>query len=706
MSGIDEGLLKVFLEEVDELTTDLEEALMELDDNREDTDLINRIFRSLHTIKGSSGMYGFDNLSKFLHNIETIYDKIRNAELKVNKNLIDITLKAKDFVRELVSNNDQYDQGKFNNIIQSFKSFAGEEDTPKSEKPKNIDSAVKENKESPKNIFRIRFKPSQNIFFTGTNPISLIDELKHLGESYIFAYNKDLPSPEYFDPEKCYIYWDILLLTDKKINDIKDVFIFVEDESDIKIDLIEDESEIPDFSDADTRKLGEILVEKGDITYDDLNSIFSYKKKIGEELIEKGLVSGSNIKSALLEQELVKKQKEIKKETLTTSSVRVSSDKLDKLVDLVGELVIAQTRLEQLANNLGNSKLNNITEEIERLSLDLRQTTLGIRMVQIGSSFGKFRRIVRDLSSEMGKKVEFITIGEETELDKTVIEKLNNPLVHILRNSIDHGIEPPEDRISKGKSEKGKVILKAEHSGGNVIITISDDGKGINVDKVIEKAEKLNLISTKNISKDEALYLIFHPGLSTAEKITNVSGRGVGMDVVRQDISSLRGEVKISSEQGKGTSIKIILPLTLAIIEGLIFKIKDNSFIIPLSFINECIEYRRVEYLNKYKGNFVDIRGKLIPFVVFRDYFKIQGERPDIEQIIIVSLGDEIIGLAVDEIIGQQQIVIKNLGSIFKNIRAISGAAIQGDGTMALIVDISGLISEVKSLNMLDETVS
>ena len=358
-------------------------------------------------------------------------------------------------------------------------------------------------------------------------------------------------------------------------------------------------------------------------------------------------------------------------------------------MDLVGELVTAQARLTQFASEQNDPRLQAISEEIERLSDELRDNTLGIRMLPIGTTFSRFKRLVRDLSQELGKRIVLETHGEDTELDKTVIERLSDPLVHLLRNSIDHGIESPETRIARGKNPEGRIVLSAEHSGGEVLIRIIDDGAGIDPDRVRAKAVEKGLIAPDALISDkDALMLIFAPGFSTAEKITNVSGRGVGMDVVKRNIDALRGRVSLDSVPGEGTTVSVRIPLTLAIIDGLQVQVGESYFIMPLAAVEECVELIRQD---GERAAFINLRGQMVPWVSLRTNFDIPGERPPIEQVVVCNSQSSRVGIVVDRVIGEHQTVIKSLGKVYRDVRGISGATIKGDGSMALILDIAAL---------------
>ena len=696
---------EAFREEAYELLGDLETSLLALEEAPDDMELIQRIFRDMHTIKGSGAMFGFDDIAHFTHEIETVYDKVRDGKMSVSKELINLTLQAKDQIRLML---DITPHGKgsqepiLQETIQAFKELAQEDGgvasppSPTSVSPWASPSPIKEVSAPGMATYRIRFKPSPGIFLTGTNPLFLLDELRSLGECKIAAQLGAIPCLDDINPERCYTSWDIILTTDKEMDVIKDVFIFVEGDCDLTIDQIDNAREID--PEPDYKKLGQILTERGDITEEALQGALKEKKYIGEMLVEKGLVTSDKVESALIEQRHMRKMRErtqAKDEGI--SSIRVPVEKLDILVNLVGELVTVQARLTQTGSGLHNAELASIAEEVERLTAELRDTTLNVRMLPIGTIFGKFKRLVHDLSQELGKEIELATDGAETELDKTVIEKLNDPLVHLIRNSIDHGIESPDARISAGKTATGTIRLSAVHSGAHVIIRIQDDGKGLDKEAILSKAIEKGLAHPgTDLSDKEAFNFIFFPGFSTAERVTGISGRGVGMDVVKKGIDALRGTIDISSRQGAGTTVTIKLPLTLAIVEGLVVKIGDGNFVLPLSTVEECVELTREDVKKSHGRNIANIRGEIVPYIRLRREFKIAGQTPPIEQIVVAGVNGNRIGFVVDKVIGGHQTVIKKLGNIYKNVEAISGATILGDGTVALIVDVAKVAKNVE----------
>ncbi len=468
---------------------------------------------------------------------------------------------------------------------------------------------------------------------------------------------------------------------------IRDVFIFVEGDCTLTIDIIDTE-----------KRVGEILVERGDVQGEEVSEALSEQKRLGEILVDKGITTSGRVESALAEQEHVRKARErsqAKDEGI--SSIRVPADKLDVLVNLVGELVTVQARLSQAASLLNHAELASVAEEVERLTGELRDNTLNIRMLPIGTTFSRFKRLVRDLSRELGKDIELTTDGEETELDKTVIERLNDPLVHLIRNSIDHGIEAPGEREALHKPKTGNIHLSAAHCGAQVVIRIKDDRKGLDREAILAKAVERGLAAPNSECGDKEVFdFIFKPGFSTAREVTNVSGRGVGMDVAKRAIDALRGTIDMASEKGKGTTVTVRLPLTLAIVEGLLVALGADNFVLPLSIVEECVELTRNNAEKSHGRKIANIRGEIVPYIRLRDEFNIDGESPPTEQIVVVSLNSRRIGLVVDKVVGEHQTVIKNLGRLYKDVEAVSGATILGDGTVALIVDAAKVLKHVE----------
>lgn len=690
---------QAFKEEAYELLAELENSLLELEENPNDMELIGRVFRAMHTIKGSGAMFGFDDIATFTHEVETVFDLVRNNKIPVTKTLVNLTLSARDQIKSMLdaSNGDGIvDESLSAKVIAGLRSLLPQENNQEGSIRLSDQSSVSSSQSLRGNqpngnvTYRIRFIPSQEVLCNGTNLIGLLNELRDLGSCRIVAQTVNIPVLSELNPEGCYIFWDVILTTASGIDSIKDVFIFVEDDCELKIDIIDDGGQLG--GDSSYKKLGEILVERGDLDENDLEEILASQKRLGDLLIDKGLVPPQKVDSALIEQEYVKEVRQERQNQEVAASIRVPAEKLDILVNLVGELVTIQARLTQTAAIRQDAEFESIAEEVERLTGELRDNALNIRMLPIGTTFSKFKRLVRDLSNELGKQIEMTTQGEETELDKTVIERLNDPLVHLIRNSIDHGIELPEIRVAAGKPSQGIIDLAAIHSGDSVLITITDDGAGLDKEVILAKAVERGLLSAATEHTEKEIFnQIFAPGFSTAKKVTSVSGRGVGMDVVKRAIDALRGTIEISSQKGVGTTISVRIPLTLAIIESLLVQIGEDRFVVPLSLVDECVELTREDVKNAHGRNLANVRGHLIPYIPLREKFSISGTVPSIEQIVITHVNGNQIGFVVDHVIGEHQTVIKSLGKMYKQLEGVSGATILGDGSVALILDIPTL---------------
>jgi two-component system chemotaxis sensor kinase CheA len=553
----------------------------------------------------------------------------------------------------------------------------------------------------------------------------LFEELRNLGQCTVRLDHRRLPELGDLEPQTLYLNWEVDLATNVGEESIRDLFLFTDVDLDVDIQTIlpgapsaipapvlaeapgrrpESSQELPpelsttlvDEPEEAAPRLGEILVQEGAIKPEELEQALGQQKPIGKILAESGLVSEEQVEQAAARQQQSREASAAKQQKDAGSSLRVAAEKLDSLVDLVGELVIVQAQISQVVTERADPVLMALSEQLDRLSNDLRDSTLGIRMLPIGTTFSKFRRLVRDLSSELGKDIDLVTRGEETELDKTVLERLGDPLVHLIRNSIDHGIDMPEERRAAGKKPQGVILLEAEHSGSEVLIRITDDGKGMDAEAIRQKAAEKGLISPDaELSEQEALKLIFLPGFSTAAKVTNISGRGVGMDVVHRAIDSLRGVIEITSAKGQGTIITIRLPLTLAIIEGLQVQVADGFFVIPLSLVEECVELHSKDVDPTRKQQIINLRGELVPYINLRRWFGIAGETPAIEQIVITGVEGKRVGIVVDKVIGEHQTVIKSLGRVYRDVEGVSGATIKGDGTLALILDVPRLVRTV-----------
>jgi two-component system, chemotaxis family, sensor kinase CheA len=678
---------KKFIEEASEHIQDLEQALLELEHSPNNKPLIERVFRAMHSLKGSGAMFGFEKISEFTHHLETIYDLVRNDEMIINAELLNLTLKSVDHLSLLLNEDNASPEElleQHNGLIKEIEDFID------SNRESSIQANAKKSKKEEKRLqtFFIIFQPNEDIMNNGTNPLFLIDELHTLGNCISTPIFYKIPTPEDFDPDKCYTSWQIFLATEADINSITDVFIFVEDECMLEVNQLHETNllENKEF----LAKILEIQKNQQEIT---VTEIRDFVAGIGQTEVKQVVKTTTEEKTVTTAKEQ------------TISSIRVSSDKLDQLMNLVSEMVTTQARLSLYAEQDGRPELLNIAENVQKLSRQLRDNAFSIVLIPIENMLTRFQRLIRDLSKELKKEVVFEAEGTDTELDKTIIENLTDPLMHILRNSLDHGIELPDIRMKNGKPRVGKILLKAFYSGANVIIQIFDDGAGIDTNFIRSKAINKGLISIEaQLSKREILDLVFIPGFSTASKVTDVSGRGVGMDVVKRKIADIRGEVDLESEVGIGTTLTIKLPLTLSIIDGLLVKIEEAFYIIPLSVIDKiyAVEHKR---LMKSFNNLVILDGEQIPFFHLRNEFSLVESSSEYEEVIVVRYEDKRVGIAVDSVIGEYQAVLKPLGKHYKRQEIISGATILGDGTIALVLDTNKAIKQFANQTLIKEEV-
>nr|MBP3282471.1 chemotaxis protein CheA [Treponema sp.] len=697
-----EQLSSVFFDEANELLDNLEEQLLALSDNNGDPETIAAVFRAMHTIKGSSAMFGFNEISTFTHEAESAMDQVRNGVIPVTPELIDLLLKARDHIRSLLDAGAEVSEEVHKSseaLILEFKVYVQSHGGNATETASSVKKIEPKKADENTATWRIKFRPSSTIMQNGTRPELLIKELTELGTATVVPFYNDLPVLSEMDSELCYFSWDVILTTTKTKNDIEDVFIFLDSESKIEVEKI-------DLLPGENNKIGEILVSRKDVSQDDVDEMLRAKKQLGLMLVEKKIVSEEQVRSALAEQQHLKSLSpngQVQNQA-AAATLRISSLKLDQLVDLVGELVTFNARLDQEAIKTDNVTFKNLSEQCDRIAVMMRDISMGLRMVPVGTLFQKFKRTVHDLSTQLGKRVEMVMVGSETELDKTVIEKLNDPLLHLVRNSVDHGVELPEDRIAAGKNPVGTVTLAAKHAGAFINISIKDDGKGLDKNAIREKAIQKKLISPDdNLSDSEIFSLIFQPGFSTAKQVTSVSGRGVGLDVVKKDLGTLGGTVTTESEPGKGTTFLLKIPLTMAIIDGMLVTIGTVTYIVPLNTISECISSTITK--EQMDDDFIVTtnHGKDLKSVNLRKFFKITDPLPDHQEIVSVYDGDEVYGLVVDKILGSQQTVIKPLGNLYGNCTGINSSTILGDGSVALILDIFQLTSMIKNSERANE---
>ncbi|OJG01039.1 chemotaxis protein CheA [Pararhizobium antarcticum] len=657
----DQDPIAVFLNEAAEMLEQVESGLLDLTRRLDDKEKIDAVFRGLHTLKGSGSMFGFDALAAFTHHCETAFDRVRKGDVPATQELVAAVLAAQDHMRALLDTPNGDHDALSATLLATLQEAVNGSDTAPATPVKSTASvaAPAPQVKSGETTWTIRFQLPANAMANGTNPLGLLDELRELGKCRIVADTSTIPSFDLLNPTDMHLSWNVTLTTAKPRSDIEDVFIFVMDDMELTI------SEMPSALPHPTEKA---VAETAPGV--------SSPKAIERDAPQPVVAANDSRQNKVAE------------------NVKVPAERLDEMMDRVGELVIAQSRLTQIAGAGADLGLRSVSEEIERLSGELRDTMMVLRMMPVASLFGRFRRLVHDLSRETGKEIELVTEGETTEVDKTVIDRLADPLVHLVRNSIDHGLEVPQDRIAAGKPAKGKILLSAQQTGGEVIITIKDDGRGINRERVRAKAESSGLIQPGAVLADqELLQLIFQPGFSTAATVTNLSGRGVGMDVVKKTVEALRGAIEVISRPGEGSEVSLRIPLTLAIIEGLLVRVGTGCYVIPLSAVEECLELSLEEDLRSRGRSFISLRDSLVPFLRLRELFH-TGTSPDQHQkVVVVSTGSERVGLVVDQIIGDHQTVIKSMSKLHDDVVTFSGATILGDGSVALILDVTQLVA-------------
>lgn len=672
-----------FREEARELLVELESVLLELNEQPGDAGLIGRVFRALHTIKGSGAMFGFEELAGFAHKLENAFDEVRKGELAVTPELVDLTLSALDQIRAMVEEGEgeaAVDREACAAILARLEVLTGatQEAGAPAALSQRADAADAEQEPTGGEplAWRIHFAPGSELMRYGADPLLLLRELSRMGQLTVQASAAAIPPLKELDPERCYVSWEMVLVTAAGVDAIRDVFIFVEDSCELEVEACPTEPQVP-------------AGHRGVVA------------AAGDEKTESHAPSEADRTARGLEEKRRAPGRRAGDQPDTPASLRVPAARLDQLVDLVGEMVTVQARLSEIAMRSDDSEVVAVAEEVERLTSSLRENSMTLRMLPIRATFERFRRLVHDLARDLGKNVELTIEGAETELDKTVIDQLGDPLMHLIRNSMDHGIESPERRAAGGKRATATLHLAARHSGASVLISVSDDGAGIDGEAVRSRAVERGLTTADaQLTDTEIFSFIFDPGFSTAKQVTDVSGRGVGMDVVRQRVESLRGSIDVSSQRGAGTTVTLRLPLTLAIIDGLLVRVGDAFFVLPLASTLECIELTREEVEQANGKHVANVRGQIVPWIRLRQYFAVNTAAPEREQIMIVECEDGRCGLVVDEVLGDCQTVIRNLGRLYRHVQVVSGATILGNGTVALILDPQRLVQEAVRAKM------
>lgn len=703
--------LQTYIAEARELLEEMESALLTLENDPENSELIGAIFRAAHTIKGSAGLFGLQPIVSFTHIVEDLLDQVRNQQLTITTTLIKDLLESRDHIERLVrlvaeqgvslGDDEQAldSQLRLNLARHQVASQTRLPECPPSTEPEPV--SKEEGHVSVTSLWHISLRFGPDVLRNGMDPTSFMRYLGTMGTlCAIETLHDALPDWEHFDPESCYLGYelDVDTLADKGA--LSDVFEFVRD--DCRITILPPHSKIAEYIalihdlPEDNDMLGQLLVKTGALTASELaiglqtqhDSSQAGSSKLGEILIAQGAVNEVVVDAALKKQSQSKENK-----NKEGRYVRVHADKLDDLINLVGELVVASSGASLLAQRSRDSQQQEANSTIAMLVEEIRDGALRLRMVPIGDTFNRFQRVVRDVSHELNKDIALVITGGDTELDKSVVEKIGDPLMHLVRNSMDHGIESAEQRLAAGKPARGTLTLNAYHDSGSIVIEIKDDGAGLNKARILQKAQERGLIATNAVLTDQEIYqLIFEPGFSTAEAITNLSGRGVGMDVVKRNITALRGSVELDSKPGQGTRVQIRLPLTLAIIDGFLVRVSTTHYVIPLDMVIECVELTQGALADTQGRNYLNLRGEVLPFVRLQHYFDVEGARGRRENIVVVSHSGRKSGLVVDELLGEFQTVIKPLGKLFQRLQGISGSTILGGGEVALILDIPSLI--------------
>lgn len=691
----------ILVQESRELLSAMEAGLLDIENHGMSGDAINAVFRAAHTIKGSAGLFGLENIVSFTHVMENVLDRVRSGRLTLDDDLFSLLLVSGDYMSRLIDTIENGEEGSEpdaplrSRLLEQLNTYLPEATVKISKKEK----AETDGERVSSDNWHISLRLSPDVLRSGMDPISFLRYLEKLGQIiYLETITDALPSVEEMDPETLYFGYEIAFASNASKQQIEDVFEFVREDS--MISILPPHSKVEEFIalikllPESPKRLGEMLVASGALTEAELQRLLNKQQAAGEQkpllgtlLVEEQVVHASVVSAALSKQQERQERKQPEQRF-----IKVDVDKLDALINLVGELVIAGAGARLAAREDGGARCQETSERVGDLVEDIRDTALNLRMVPIGEVFQRYPRVVRDISRELGKKIDLQVSGADTELDKSMVEKLADPLTHIVRNAIDHGIESMERRQAAGKPEIGTLRLHAYHESGSIVIEVSDDGAGLNKEKIRRKAVERGLISAEESLSDAEIYrLIFEPGFSTAEQITNLSGRGVGMDVVRKNIDSLRGDVEVESNEGQGATVRIRLPLTLAIIDGFQVMVGEHSFVLPLELVTECSDLAAASIYR----HFVRLRNEPVPFIRLREWFGISGPPPIRESLIVVQYGHQRLGLAVDRLVGELQAVIKPLGALFKHRTELSGSTILGNGDVALILDVPPLVHGV-----------
>jgi two-component system, chemotaxis family, sensor kinase CheA len=664
-----------FLEEASEHVASIEVGLLELESDPTDEELLNSVFRAAHSIKGGSSAVGLTDVARFTHVLEGLLDRVRANQIAFTRELGNLLLESNDVLRQLIAaaRTDGAAPGETEQVLARLAEALGE---PGEDREESRVSAGEIVSGSPaphaSRTVSVRFVPASDLLLQGLDPVLLLRDVMALGTVRVIDPDLSrLPALAEIDPERCYLAWTVELDTDRPESDLRDVFAFAEDSCEIEVT----EGAAVDAVPSRAASAGGVA----------RTTEAPPPPPPGERPEDATAIASRDARGS-------------RGSPPESSSIRVATDKVDRLINLVGELVITQSMISEAVRDFSTDKLIRLQEAVAEMELntrELQERVMAVRMMPIGSVFNRFPRLVRDLASSFGKSISLRMNGEDTELDKGVVERIGDPLTHLVRNAVDHGIESPEARRAAGKPPEGTISLRAFHLGGSVVVEVSDDGRGLDTARIREKAVALGLLAADGAVSDEQVCgFIFEPGFSTAERVTDVSGRGVGMDVVKRNIEELNGSVSVHTEPGRGTRFRIRLPLTLAILDGLLMSVGEEVYILPLTTIVESLRPQR-EVLRTVlgRGEVVALRGEFVPLLRLHVLFATATRITDPSEGLVVIVENEghRLGLLVDEILGQSQVVIKNLEQNFRRIEGVMGATIMGDGRVALILDVPGL---------------
>ncbi len=717
-----EAALQTYFTEAREMLEDMESQLLEIEHQGADElpEALNAIFRAAHTVKGSASLFGLDGIVDFTHVVENLLDRMRDGDVGISPDLISLLLRCQDHIATLVDETEANGEVSEESRMLSrtlilelgvyLQDGVGQEEKsglPSAAVEETADYPISEDDETVDNdCWHISLRFGRGSFRDGMDPISFLRFLENLGRvKQVLILDDWLPDLSEYSAEDCYLGFEIRFMSSATKKEIEDVFEFVREDSDIHIlapysrlsayiELIES------MNDETDRRIGEILVDCGAMTEAELAKALALQSAAEEAEQSPRLgdiVANDDDRMTPVIDAAAQKQTQMRDAiNRKQKSLRVDADKLDHLINLVGELVTAGAGTFLQAQILGNPELVESMSKLNDLLEEMRDASLKLRMVAIGATFSKFQRVVRDMAGDLQKEVDLVITGADTELDKSVVEKIGDPLMHLVRNAVDHGLEPSADREAAGKSVTGTISLNAYHDSGNIVIEVGDDGRGLDPDKLLAKAREKGLVGEEQqLSRSEIFDLILRPGFSTAEQVSNISGRGVGMDVVRRNVIEMRGRTEIDSNPGQGTTIRIILPLTLAIIDGFVVGVGKAAFVVPLDVVQECVEFAEVEQTERDGQSYINLRGNVLPLVNIRHRFAVRGERPQRRSVVVVRAEGQSVGLVVDRLMGEFQTVIKPLGPVFSGLSGISGSTIMGSGEVALILDVQGLVQQI-----------